>query len=212
MAIVIAVTTLLIVIALGYKLVAGGGSAESKADASRAAALASTQAPSIGPAEAKVHIVEFIDPACETCALFYPHVKKIMADNPGKIRLSVRHIALHKNADAAVRLLEAARAQGKYFETLQALLASQDKWVENHRVMPERIQGAIAGVGLDLARLEADMKAPEVAQRMQGDLANAKALAVTQTPEYFVNGRQMQEFGLEQLRNLVLGELRRAYP
>jgi hypothetical protein len=79
-------------------------------------------------------------------------------------------------------------------------------------VVPERIEGVIAGVGLDMARLRGDMNAAEVAQRMQGDMADAKTLAVTKTPEYFVNGRQMDEFGLEQLRALVAGELRKAYP
>ena len=212
MGIAIAVTTMLIVIALTYKLVTGGNKPDPQADAVRVLALASPQAPATGPAEAKVHIVEFIDPACETCAVFYPHVKKIMAENPGKIRLSVRHVAFHKGADEAVRVLEGARAQGKYFEALEALLANQDRWVENHRVVAERIPAAIASVGLDMERLRNDMNAAEVTQRMQGDMADAKALAVAQTPEYFVNGRQMPEFGLEQLRNLVLGELRRAYP
>jgi protein-disulfide isomerase len=47
---------------------------------------------------------------------------------------------------------------------------------------------------------------------MEQDMADAKVLAVTKTPEYFVNGRQMSEFGLEQLRNLIQGELKRAYP
>jgi len=210
--IAIAVATLLVVIALGYKLLAGGGKPDPQADAARVLALASAQAPTLGPADAKVHIVEFMDPACETCAVFYPHVKKLMAENPGKIRLSVRHVAFHKNADSAVRVLEGARAQGRYFETLEALLANQDKWVENHRVMPERIQDVIAGVGLDIARLKDDMNAAGVSQRMQGDTADAKALAVAQTPEYFVNGRQMPEFGLEQLRALIHAELRRAYP
>jgi protein-disulfide isomerase len=210
-AIVIAVLTLAIVVVLGVKLVTRGGN-PAKVDTARVLALESAQAPSIGPADAKVHIVEFMDPACETCALLYPHVKKVMADNPGKIRLSVRHVAFHKNADAAVRVLEGARAQGKYFETLEALLARQDRWVENHRVIPDRIEDAIATVGLDFARLKADMNAMEVTQRMQGDMADAKVLEVTKTPEYFVNGRQMDEFGLEQLRNLIQVELRRAYP
>jgi protein-disulfide isomerase len=210
-AVVIAVLTLAIVVVLGVKLVTRGGN-PAKVDTARVLALESAQAPSIGPADAKVHIVEFMDPACETCALLYPHVKKVMADNPGKIRLSVRHVAFHKNADAAVRVLEGARAQGKYFETLEALLARQDRWVENHRVIPERIQDAVASVGLDFAQLNADMNAMEVAQRMQGDMADAKVLEVTKTPEYFVNGRQMDEFGLEQLRNLIQVELRRAYP
>jgi hypothetical protein len=56
------------------------------------------------------------------------------------------------------------------------------------------------------------MNAMEVSQRIEADMADAKALAVTKTPEYFVNGRQMDEFGLEPLRNLIAGELRRAYP
>ena len=212
--IVIAVTTLLIVVALGFKMVGSGGKPQQQpqADSGRALALASMQAPSVGPADAKVHIVEFMDPACETCALFYPHVKKIMAENPGKIRLSVRHVAFHKNADAAVRVLEGARAQGKYFETLEALLANQQRWVDNHRVVPESIPAAVVSVGLDWDRLRNDMNAAEVSQRMQGDMADAKTLTVTKTPEYFVNGRQMQEFGLEQLRALVYNELRRAYP
>ena len=28
--------------------------------------------PTVGKPDAKVHIVEFLDPACETCAQFYP--------------------------------------------------------------------------------------------------------------------------------------------
>ena len=210
--IVIAVTTLLIVVALTFKLVTGGSKPEAQADSGRVLALASAEAPSVGPADAKVHIVEFLDPACETCALLYPHVKKIMAENPGKIRLSVRHVAFHKNADAAVRVLEGARAQGKYFETLEALLGNQARWVDNHRVVPDSIPAAVVSAGLDWERLRNDMNAAAVGQRMQGDLADAKTLAVTKTPEYFVNGRQMQEFGLEQLRALVYNELRRAYP
>lgn len=209
--IVIVVVTLAIVAVLSVKLV-GGGKPAPQADVGRVLALESAQAPSIGPADAKVHIVEFMDPACETCALLYPHVKKIMAENPGKIRLSVRHVAFHKKADEAVRVLEGARAQGKYFQTLEALLSNQDAWVENHRVVPERIPAAVVGAGLDWERLRNDMNAQEVSQRMQGDLADAKVLAVTKTPEYFVNGRQMDEFGLEQLRTLIRNELGRAYP
>ena len=39
------------------------------------AALASEHAPMVGDPDAKVHIVEFLDPACEACAAFYPLVK-----------------------------------------------------------------------------------------------------------------------------------------
>ena len=52
----------------------GTGSAATMATLDRA------HAATMGPADAPVVIAEFLDPACETCALFYPAVKELMAD------------------------------------------------------------------------------------------------------------------------------------
>jgi protein-disulfide isomerase len=175
------------------------------------AALASAHSPTLGEASAKVHVVEFLDPACETCAAFFPIVKQLMAENPGRIRLSTRHVALHEGSELPVRLLEASRAQGKYWETLQALFATQSQWAVNHTVRPELVMQSIAGLGLDMPRLEADMNSAEVTQRIERDLADAKALRVTATPEYFVNGKPMPSFGEQQLRDLVAEALQDAY-
>ncbi len=190
--------------------------AESDASARQSAArsrahLASEHAPALGQADAKVHIVEFLDPACETCAIFFPHVKRLMAASPERIRLSVRHIPLHKGSGEVIRILEAARAQEKYWQALEALLASQDRWTVNHKVYPERVWPALEGLGLDLDRVRAEMNSPEVVQRIERDLADARALGVSKTPEYFVNGRPLPRFGLEELQGLVREELRSAY-
>ncbi|MBK6603844.1 MAG: thioredoxin domain-containing protein [Betaproteobacteria bacterium] len=91
-------------------------------------ALASAHSPTLGNPDAKVHIVEFLDPACETCAQFYPEVKTLMAANPDKIRLSIRHVAFHNGSEYVVRLLEASRKQDKYWQTLEAVLSSQAEW------------------------------------------------------------------------------------
>jgi protein-disulfide isomerase len=175
------------------------------------AALASTHSPTLGDAAAKVHIVEFIDPACETCAAFFPLVKQVMAENPGRIRLSVRHVAFHSGSDYVVRLLEASREQDKYWQTLEALLSSQAQWTANHTVHPERVGVAIAGVGLNVEQLMADMDSPEVAARVQQDSNDAITMKVTATPEYFVNGRPLPSFGQQQLLTLISEELQRAY-
>ena len=180
-------------------------------DAGRTAALASQQSPTLGEATAKVHIVEFLDPACETCAAFYPLVKQVLAQNPGKIRLSVRHVALHEGSDYVVRLLEASRLQDKYWETLETLLATQSLWTVNHKVYPDRALQAVGNLGLDLERLQADMNSAEVVERAQRDRADAMTLKVTATPEYFVNGRQMPSFGEQQLMTLIGEELQKAY-
>ena len=175
-----------------------------------AAALASEHSPMLGAANAKVHIVEFLDPACETCAMFYPVVKQMLADNPDEIRLSIRHVPFHQGSEYVVRLLEASRKQDKYWQTLEALLASQAQWAPHHTVQPDLVWPAIAGVGLNTDQLMADMNAPEVEQRMQRDIDDARALKVTATPEYFVNGRPLPSFGLQQLQDLVGEALQQA--
>ena len=189
----------------------GCGEPESStaADEARQAALASKHSPTLGEAGAKVHIVEFLDPACGTCALFYPMVKGWMAEVPGDIRLSIRHVPFHDGVDYVIRILEASRNQDKYWETLETLLATQQRWVQNHVVQPDRVLPAIAGVGLDVEQLENDMNSPEVLQRMEKDLQDSKLLKVVATPEYFVNGRQLPSFGQEQLANLVREELQK---
>jgi protein-disulfide isomerase len=171
------------------------------------AALASEHSPSIGDPGADVHIVEFLDPACGTCALFYPMVKQWIAEMPGDIRLSVRHVAFHTGADYAVRILEASRKQDKYWETLEALLMSQRQWVENHVVQPDRIAAVIANVGLDMQKLMDDMNSVEVMQRIEQDKNDSVFLKVSATPEYFVNGRPLPSFGQQQLADLVREEL-----
>ena len=173
----------------------------------RLAALASEHSPTVGEPNAKVHIVEFLDPACETCALFYPMVKNWMAEVPGQIRLSVRHIAFHEGADHAVKILEASRNQDKYWQTLEALLSAQNQWVQHHVVQPDKIAAVIAGVGLDMERLEADMNSVEVLRRIEKDKADSVTLLVAATPEYFVNGRPLPSFGQRQLADLVREEL-----
>lgn len=176
------------------------------------AALASEHSPTLGDPNARVHVVEFLDPACETCAMFYPMVKQWMSEVPGKMRLSIRHVPFHRGSDYAVRVLEASREQGKYWETLEALLSTQREWTQNHTVLQDRILPAIADVGLDMDKLADDMNRMDVLVRMERDQEDAKTVQVRATPEYYVNGRPLPSFGREQLATLVREELAKAYP
>lgn len=175
------------------------------------AALVREHSRVLGQASARVEIVEFLDPACETCRRFYPFVKDMLATHPERIRLVLRYAPFHKNADYVVALLEAAGKQGKYWETLEALLAVQDDWVLHHAVQPERVWQHAEGLGLDLERLQNDMKAPEIARLIAQDLDDARVLNVTQTPEFFVNGKPLPSFGYEPLKKLVDEALESAY-
>lgn len=203
---------LLLVFVVGTLLYRSERAEQSKSAAGgNQALLVRFHSPTVGNALAKVHIVEFLDPACETCREFYPFVKSILAGNPDKIRLSVRHVAFHTGSEFVVRVLEASKRQGKYWQTLEALLASQPSWAINHTVRPELALKAIEGIGLDRGQLERDMNDPEVTRVIELDRADAQALNVRKTPEFFVNGRQMATFGFEPLRGLIVEELQAAY-
>jgi protein-disulfide isomerase len=174
------------------------------------AALVRADAPSFGKPDAPVHIVEFFDPACGTCREFYPMVKALMAQHPGQIRLSLRYAPFHPGSDTVVKVLEASRQQGRFEATLEALFARQDAWVQNHTANAQLIGPLLAPLGMDLAQLQNDVNAPEVATIIARDLADAKTLNVTMTPEYFVNGKPLPQFGFAELKQLVNDELANA--
>lgn len=167
------------------------------------AMLDRAHAASLGPADAPVVIVEFLDPACETCAIFYPAVKDMMAANPGRIRVVLRWAPFHNGSRDVVALLEAARKQDQFWPALEALLASQTVWAANHTANVEVAWQQLGGLGLNRDQMLADMAAPDLVRIIEQDIADAAALNVTMTPEFFVNGKPMPSFGYEQLKQLV---------
>jgi protein-disulfide isomerase len=170
-------------------------------------ALVRFHSPSLGEAGAPVHIVEFLDPACETCRAFYPLVKDILAANPGKIRLSLRYAPFHQGSEDVVKVLEASRKQGKYWETLEVLLANQSGWTRHHTADVALVWQFLGNLGLDLDKLRTDMASADIARLIRQDLDDARTLNVTKTPDFFVNGRPLPAFGEDYLRRLVSDEL-----
>jgi len=166
----------------------------------------------LGSDDAKVYLVEFMDPACETCAAFAPFIKKIMNANPGRIKLVLRYAPFHDGADNFVKILEAAKLQGKYWETLNLMFKTQLIWASHHNYQPERLWGILPQAGLDIEQIRKDMHSPDIAKIIAQDMADVKALNVQKTPGYFVNGRPLQVFGYRQLHDLIQAELNAQYP
>lgn len=167
----------------------------------------------LGAEDAKVYLVEFMDPACETCAAFAPFVKQMMAENKGKIKLILRYAPFHDGAEYFVTILEAAKKQGRYWETLDVMYKSQPYWASHHNPQPEKIwQFLPKVVGLNIEQLKKDMSDPAIAKRIAQDLADAKTLETRKTPGFFVNGKPLQTFGYSQLQQLVQTEINIQYP
>lgn len=167
--------------------------------------------PTLGSEDAKIFIVEFMDPACETCAAFSPLVKQIMKANPGKIKLVLRYAPFHDGADYFVKILEAAKKQEKYWETLDVMFKSQSYWTRHHVALPDKIWQYLPLAGLDVDRIRKDMQDPDINARIAQDLADAKTLNVRKTPGFFVNGKPLETFGRQQLYDLIQSEIKMQY-
>lgn len=168
-----------------------------------AAHLIRMHSPALGKNDAPVVIVEFLDPACETCRAFYPLVKQIMAENPDKVRLVLRYAPFHDGADQVVAVLVAAGKQGKFWPALEALLQAQAEWAPHHTAQVDLVWKHLEGIDLNLAQVRTDMTAPEIAKVIAQDIEDARALNVTRTPGFFVNGKPLVNFGYEPLKEMV---------
>ena len=130
-----------------------------------------------------------------------------MSAHPGKIRLVKRYAPFHHGADKVSQILEAARLQGKYWETLDVMFERQPVWADHHRPNPDAIWQFLPAVGLDIDRLRTDMNDPKVVEIIRQDMEDAQTLGVRKTPSFFVNGKALQRFGYEPLKNLIEAEV-----
>jgi protein-disulfide isomerase len=171
--------------------------------------------PTLGPADAKVTLVEFYDPECEACASFSPIVKKILKENEGKMRLVARYMPLHPNSVAAANFIEAANEEGKYWQAIETLFLKQPEWGTRHGGppptpgpgVPELFEKYAMELGLDVNKVNSAIKENRFKEKIERDKKDGQGLGVRRTPTFFVNGRELMRFGEPELRALINEEM-----
>jgi protein-disulfide isomerase len=215
--ILIVIAAIIIIAAiLGSKLYRDSVQGERKTSTANSALVRDDSA-AIGPADAKVTIVEFYDPECESCSAFSPTVKKIMKDYDGKVRLVVRYMPLHPNSLLAANFTEAAGEQGKYWQAHDLLFAKQSEWGERHGAPSSAPKPDVRALfekyamelGLDIEKYNAAMKDNRFAAKLDRDKRDGQTLGVRQTPTFFVNGRQLATLSGPALTSLIDEELKK---
>lgn len=179
--------------------------------------LVRPDSPSLGPADAKVTLVEFYDPECESCASFAPVVKKILKENDGKIRFVTRYMPLHPNSITAANFTEAAGEQGKFWQAQELLFVKQPEWGTKHgpatgpppRPINELFDRYAQELGLDMDKAEAAIKSRKFDAKIEQDRKDGQAIGVRRTPTFFVNGRELATFGESYLRALIEEEMKK---
>jgi protein-disulfide isomerase len=156
-----------------------------------------------GPLMARIAVVEFFDPECESCRAFHPVVERILSEYDGKIRYVVRYMTYHHNSAAAAKILEAAGEQGKYWEMLALLFEKQHEWGESREDKSKVLLNYASELGLDLKKVNAAVNSSLIAAKIERDKEDGAKLGVRQTPTFFVNGQIVYDFGEAPLRSAI---------
>lgn len=160
--------------------------------------LAASHSFSVGPIDAKVTIVEFFDPECESCAAVAPYIKNEMKYYDGKVRWVFRYMPYHHNSKTAIRVLEAARKQNQFLETMTLLFEQQKQWGERKESTEKEILQVIsANKALDIKQLQTDMKNPAIDEIISKDETEGTAGGVQGTPTFFINGVRLEQLDLD---------------
>lgn len=180
-------------------------------------ALVRDDSPTLGPADAKVTLVEFVDPECESCAAFGPVIKKLVKDYDGQLRFVLRYMPLHPNSVPAGNFLESAGEQGKYWPAQELLFQRQSEWGEVHGApasapkadVPALFEKYAMELGLDVAQVKAAINENKFGSKFERDRRDGQSLGVRQTPTIFVNGRRLSRLSEYDLRALIEDELKK---
>ncbi|HJV32393.1 MAG TPA: thioredoxin domain-containing protein [Patescibacteria group bacterium] len=184
-----------------YRQIAAGGSVElpqfsAQFTASKATArpaklvdLDSIDDPSIGPADAKLVVVEFLDYQCPFCGQASSIFREAAAKHQDRVRFVVRDFPvpeLHPDAFVAAEAAGCAQAQGKFWQMHDRLFALQGA------LTSADLDRAAKQSGLDMTVYGACMGLHARVAEIEADAAAGTAAGVRGTPTFFFNGRPVE--------------------
>ena len=175
---------------------------------SRADSLIVEHSIKLGENKKNISIVEFLDPECESCALFHPIIRKLYKEYHEDIQIVTRYLANHKNSKFAIKILEASREQGKYEEVLDVMFEKQHLWAMHNNEKPELLWDFLAVIPqLDIEKLKKDSSNPNIDKLIDIDKSDATNLGVKGTPTIFVNSKRLTVLSQKDLFDLVESEI-----
>lgn len=136
--------------------------------------------PVSGNPNGDVTLVEFFDYNCPYCKSMSPVMTQVEAADP-QLRIVYKEFPiLGPDSLLAAKAALAANKQGKYVAFHRALYELRGH-VDEGKVME-----VAKRVGLDLARLKADMRAPEISDHLEQNINLAQSLGINGTPGFAI--------------------------
>ncbi|MDB5689108.1 MAG: DsbA oxidoreductase [Sphingomonas bacterium] len=135
-----------------------------------------------GAQNADVTLVEFYDYACTYCKASVPDIERLLREDKS-LRVVFRELPiLSDQSDVAARVSLSAAKQGRFMDFHRRMFATG-------RPTEAEIAAARTATRLDAAAVARDMKAADVQQEIDANLALARTLSLTGTPSFIVGDR-----------------------
>lgn len=157
------------------------------------------------PTTEKAQLVEFLDFECESCRAAEPLVQELKKEYGDRITFVHRYFPLsgHRNSGTAALAAEAAAQQGKYEAMTAKLFETQPQWGEKQDSKAALFRTYAQELGLDMAGYDAAVADQATQDRISRDVADGKALGVTGTPTFFLDGKKLTLNTEAQFRQLL---------
>ena len=141
-----------------------------------------------GPADAKKTLVEFYDYDCPYCRASLPAMKKFYEAHKHDTRIALIEFPIEQLHGAGAIFaskasLAARRQPDRYLDFHFALMSEEGAMTE------AMVFANAARVGLDIAKLKADMADPEITKALNDSIALARKVGIDGTPTFIINGR-----------------------
>lgn len=142
-------------------------------------------------------LVEFLDFECEACKAAHPVVEDLREEYGDQVTFVVRHMPLHGNSMNAALASEAAAEQGEFEAMHDKLFETADEWGHEEDSQAKIFEGYAKDLGLDMKEYRADIKDPAIKKRIEQSQKDARALDVTGTPTFFLDGEKIEPATVE---------------
>jgi protein-disulfide isomerase len=160
----------------------------------------------LGPADAKVTIIEYASLTCSHCAAFhkdtYPELKKRYIDT-GKVRFILREFPLDPLATAGFML---ARCDGndKYYPVTDLLFDRQSAWAFTQKPL-DALQQMMRQAGFSQEKFEGCLKDQKLYDAVVAVRKRAEEkFKVNSTPTFFINGeRKTGSMSIDELEKIL---------
>ena len=146
-----------------------------------------------GKGDSPVTLTEFIDFQCEACYSYYPTIKEVKELYKDKVKFQVKNFPIssgHKFARMAAGYAEAAARQDKFWEMHDKILEGQKTWQLSSDAS-EYFKQYAEEIGLDMAKLDVDVKSSSVSATINADLKEVQELGGNGTPTFVLNGKKL---------------------